>query len=274
MRICVSLLLVIGLTACQARKPKAGDPCKIADDKTTFCSDAKTALVCQAGKRIEIQCRGAKGCAGGENATCDTSLAKEGDACIAASDYVGGTARVCSEDRASLLRCTEGKLEVDLRCRGAKGCDPAVSHLEHTVDYGCDRTIGEVGDACNTRGSAHESLGACSADKKSVVVCDKDQNGKLVTSKVCAGPKGCRVGHLSGSPDLPAPVCDRGSVVAGARCGKNDAAECSTDGTELLTCDQATAKYVSKPCPPKEHCAHPEGMVAWCSAKATRARAP
>lgn len=256
-------LFSFALLACEAKKPKAGDVCKIEENGSSVCADEKTALTCQAGKRIELPCRGAKGCVAG---TCDTSLSREGDRCIPVTDYVGGTARVCSEDKASVLRCTDGKLELDLRCRGPKGCDPAQSHLERSVDLACDRTVGEVGDPCNTRGWASEAIGACGVDKKSVVVCDKDENGKLVLSRVCAGPKGCTVGILSNTT-IPAPVCDRGPVVAGGACGKDDAAECSADAKQLLSCDRATGKYAGQPCAANETCVHPDGLVARCSAK-------
>lgn len=204
----VMLVSVMAVLSCEAKKPKVGAVCAIEQEGTFVCADAKTGLVCQASRRREIPCRGPKGCAGEKNASCDTSLAREGDACVEAGDTVGGTLRVCSENKSALLACRDGHRTLDLRCRGPKGCDPTKPHPENGPDDACDRSLGEVGDACNTRGWDGESLGACSVDKKALLKCDKDENGKLVVSRVCDGPKGCAVGHLGGDPLIPMPVCD------------------------------------------------------------------
>jgi hypothetical protein len=263
----LAFLALLLLAACTKKKPNAGDVCKIEDEGTIVCADVNTALRCVASRRVAISCRGPHGCTGdGQAATCDTSLGREGDACVADAPS-GFVAKLpCAEDKSAVLRCRDGKLALDLRCRGPKGCDPRAMHLDRDRDFDCDRTIGAVGDACNTRGYMSDSLGACSVDGKSALACDKDKNGSFVVSQVCGGPNGCRVGHLKDS-DIPAPLCDRAGFAAAAPCGKDDPDECSADATALLTCDHKMAAYTSKPCGPKEVCVHEHGFTAWCRAK-------
>src|SRR3974390_2545490 len=203
MLVVVAVSIVLG--ACATKKPKVGDYCKSEDEDTMVCAGAATALLCHASRRVELACRGPKGCAGTDHATCDRSLGREGDPCGSQDVDI-----MCTEDKGATLLCKNGKLTVDLRCRGPKACDPTTND--------CDRSIGEVGDTCDVQRWYKDMRGACTADGKASLRCDKDA-GKLFMSWYCGGPKGCQSGKLESS-------CDRGNFAAGAPCGKNDWGEC------------------------------------------------
>jgi len=81
----------------------------------------------------------------------------------------------CSSDGAALLRCKSGTMVERSRCRGAKGCVVIAGTPT------CDRTVAEVGDACDA-----ESETACTPKGDAVVQC----RGKtMIQTTVC----NCRV---------------------------------------------------------------------------------
>ena len=196
-----AVVVVAILAACTPKKPKAGDVCGAADEGTYVCTSATTALLCKGERRVDRECRGPKGCA---NAACDRSVGREGDACSEANaGYYDTHDTVCSENKAALLSCRDGKLALDTPCRGPKGCTGA-----GPVWLGsCDQTFGEAGDPCNRHLETSNTLGACSVDKTTKLACDADgvgKVGKLVVKKTCP-VKGCELGR---DPSFPVPVCD------------------------------------------------------------------
>jgi hypothetical protein len=263
MRAWVAVWLFVLVAGCKTT-PKAGDVCKIEEEGTFVCADATTALRCVGTKRVSLPCRGPKGCAAGVGAICDTSLGREGDACVESATTRRDSFLTCSEDKSAVLRCKDKKLVFDLRCRGPKGCDPKVT-LGDVSDHGCDRTIAAVGDACNTRVTSSGASGVCSVDGKNVLMCDKDENGAFIVSRVCGGPAGCKVGPLVGA-DYSAPACDHAGVAAGSPCAKDDPRACSADGA-LLACDVKSGRYAVEPCPKKMRCVQAEGTNASCKPK-------
>ncbi len=264
----IALLVAALVVGACTPKTKAGDVCGAQDEDTVVCADTTSALYCKAGRRMSIPCRGPSGCKTGEQrSTCDATVGMEGDACVTQTfgpiiSLVCGITSANATESHAILRCEEGKLVVDQRCRGPKGCDLKKAHSAiQSKDFGCDRSVGDVGDACNTRGHLSDVYGACSADKKAELECDKDESGKLVVAHYCIGPKGCTSG---GPPDWPAPLCDRTGLTQGSQCGRDDEGECSPDGTALLVCDHATATYTSHACTSR-HCVHEQGMLAACN---------
>ena len=207
---CLAIVVASILAACTPKKPQAGDVCGAAEEGAYVCTSGTTALVCKGERLAHRECRGPKGCTGGEHATCDRTIGREGDACSEPNAGYYDTADVvCSENRSALLACRDGKLALDTPCRGPKGCTGEGQPVSRSS---CDQTLGEVGDPCNRHLETSNTLGACSVDKKSSLLCDHEYElGKLVVNKTCSGAKGCEVGHLGGDALIPMPVCDPGN---------------------------------------------------------------
>jgi len=104
---------------CDITGNAAGDLCSTDDEGNTACSaDGKTQIECKGGKYAVQQCRGPDGCKqNGLLANCDVSIAQLGDAC---EGVTGGYA--CSVDKKALLKCKNGKFEVDEQCPAGKPC--------------------------------------------------------------------------------------------------------------------------------------------------------
>lgn len=247
-------VLLLVLAACTPKRPKAGDVCTIEDENRMICSDPATALRCSAGKLEALPCAGPNGCAVAEHqrVDCDRRFDREGEACLlegAKGDYL------CSLDQQTLLRCEQGRFARHLECRGPMGSHAAKPHHGYDLLAGCDRSVGAAGDACNVRRERSETLGGtCSVDGKQQLVCDKDEDGRLVTSRLCSG--GCTIGGSDSS--FPMPVCNPGGLSPGARCARNDTVECSHDSGAVLTCDPARGQYATTTTfPPKTRCSYP-----------------
>lgn len=221
--------------------------CAIAEEgKLVVCLDPQTAGLCTNLRTSSIPCRGKQGCrpAGERGASCDPSLGREGDPCFVDRAFASGPpGEVCSEDGKAKLVCREGKVALVELCRGAKACTTAPGAFSGAT---CDRTRAEVGDPCN-HGSHHEGMGTCSLDGKSVLQCDRDEDGKFAVSRVCSGPKGCTTVDS-------APACDASVAEAGAVCGKDDQnrVTCGADGT-VVRCTDGTWKK-ERDCAKGTHC--------------------
>ncbi len=96
-----------------------GDPCSTDDESSTMCgADGKSQVECKGGKYQVHPCRGPDGCKQtGVTANCDVSIAQVGDAC---EGVTGGYA--CSVDKKALLKCKNGKFEVEEQCPAGKPC--------------------------------------------------------------------------------------------------------------------------------------------------------
>jgi hypothetical protein len=260
-----ALLALLASIGCANKKPpKPGDACKIEEEGSLVCQDAMTALLCRASRRTAIACRGPKGCGGEQHPTCDATLAREGDPCHEVAPPWSGveaSGGACSEDRTELLACEKGSFVLAMHCRGSKGCDPGVS--SPLLDpHACDRSVVQLGDECNVSSGyarRHDNLDECTVDGKAAATCDTNDNGKFVVNRMCVGPNGCRVGHLSGMPEAPMAVCDLSVVPEGAPCGAGDINRltCSSDGALLLRCDREKHAFEKEEaCGPKRRC-HP-----------------
>lgn len=204
-------LLVLTLTALlvAACGKRAGGSCKGSE---ATCRDDKTALACHGGRFVEVACRGPAGCAkyrGG--ASCDTSVASAGEACMGEDDEYA-----CSPDGRRALVCKGGQFQLYLECRGAQGC--AMSGR----DVSCDTSIARVADPCKAQGAL-----ACDEERKQLLVC---RHGKMELSRHCRGPGAC-------SEKGDAPSCDESLALPGDPCTVPGQVACSVDGRSELVCE-------------------------------------
>jgi hypothetical protein len=132
---------------------------------------------------------------------------KAGDSCTK------GTAS-CLNDKAQLT-CQVDKF-IESPCAGPKGCRTEADKVL------CDVSGNKAGDACSTD---DEGNGACTADGKSMVSCEK---GKYTVTQ-CLGAAGCKD---TGSGF----TCDRSVATDGEPCSKDGTSACSVDGTVMLVC--------------------------------------
>jgi len=136
------------------------------------CSAERTELlVCDARRwRVAGKCAGAEHCVSSTSKIkCDDTIADVGSPCEGDGD------KACSANGSALLECTRATMIVTSPCRGPKGC---------VVNAGvptCDRTIAEVGDACDADGEV-----ACTSKGDAVLQC---RDKKMQQTTVC----NCRV---------------------------------------------------------------------------------
>jgi hypothetical protein len=153
------------------------DPCSIPD--AIACSvDHKEALRC-VNRRFVLDetCKGPTGCkvASPAKISCDNNVADVNDPCQLEGDYA------CTTDRSLALRCERHTMRPLNTCRGPKQCVILPRPNTDRVDFSCDDSIAEEGDACDTNGEE-----ACTMDRKGMFVCRGNKFGSL---KPCAG--GC-----------------------------------------------------------------------------------
>src|SRR5438477_616006 len=104
----VLVLLVVTFLAC---KPKVGGRCHKGARR---CVDAHTSLYCENGAWQLDACKGSNGCKeeSGQDAWCDSSGAlDEGAPCMLRR-------HACSADGKAKLKCENGKLAIERRCKG------------------------------------------------------------------------------------------------------------------------------------------------------------
>lgn len=227
-------IVAASLVALAACTPKAGGTCK-AEGKE-FCEGKNAGLVCSGAKWEAIKCKGPKGCAPAGDGECDQSVADEGDRCGLETDHA------CSADKKFVVACKNKKWTKVSACPGPAGCERV------DKDVKCDNSVAAIGDACVV-----EKDYACTADKKSTVVC---KGGKFEAGTPCKGPKGCAV--------TPGKVhCDDSVADLGDPCekkGDGDKYACATDAKSALKCDGG--KFVlQEKCKGKDTCkVLPEGV--------------
>jgi hypothetical protein len=164
--------------ACDNSLATAADGCETNDD--VACSvDKKAALECHTNTfAVGSTCKGPKGCTiADDKISCDNDISDEGDACHFDDDYA------CTTDKQLVLRCKDKKMLAYNACRGPNGCVIKEEPVEHKIEFDCDDSVAQIGDACDT-----ESEEACTADKKSLLIC---KTAKFVAHKTCSGPQGC-----------------------------------------------------------------------------------
>jgi hypothetical protein len=109
-----------GRALCDTSIAEPGDACQ--GDNLKACSaDGSQVLICkQHTMQRFYQCRGASGCASsGGKLTCDTSVAKLGDAC---DKKLEGQAFSCTPDGREILVCKGGAFVLDETCKVGQKC--------------------------------------------------------------------------------------------------------------------------------------------------------
>lgn len=164
--------------ACDNSLATAADGCEQNDD-VACAADKKAALECHSNKfEVGSTCKGPKGCTiADDKISCDNDIADEGDACHFDNDYA------CTTDKQLVLRCTANKMVAYNACRGPNACVIKEEPVEHKIEFDCDDSVAQLGDACDT-----ENEEACSTDKKALLIC---KGAKFSAHKTCAGPQGC-----------------------------------------------------------------------------------
>ena len=191
-----------GTLTCNNDLAAAKDGCALVGD-AACTKDNHAALQCGADNKFAVveTCKGARGCSiSGDRIDCDNDTSDIGDPCRVAGDYA------CTPDKGLALRCDDHKMAPLNTCRGPKACRVIELPQEHRVDFVCDDSKAEEGDACDTNGEE-----ACSMDQKSLYVC---KSNKFASSRACSGSAGCTyeergdkytcdVGPAAGAKALP-----------------------------------------------------------------------
>ena len=166
-----------GDTVCDHSVAESSDGCTINDDHS--CAPDKKSMVRCSKYRYSVvaTCLGPEGCVRADKeAKCDNSAAEVNDLCTQEADLA------CSLDAKSTLACKNGKMTLDLPCKGKKGCSVAGTSVR------CDDSVSDLDDPCaSTPGKDHY---ACASDQKSLLRCDR---GKFVQSDKCLGAKTCKL---------------------------------------------------------------------------------
>jgi hypothetical protein len=153
------------------------DSCN-APDAIACTPDHKEALRC-ANKRFVLDetCKGPTGCKidSSQKISCDNDIADVNDPCHFVGDYA------CTTDKSLVLKCVANKMVPLNTCRGPKQCRILQVPKQDKVEFLCDDSVAQDGDACDTNGEE-----ACSMDKKGMFVCAGNKFGSL---KGCPG--GC-----------------------------------------------------------------------------------
>lgn len=208
----VAALLV---SAC---KPKPGAKC--GKEGETVCAGDKAALICSGEKWVALACRGLSGCIA---SSCSNEGFFEGEPCIEDG------ASSCRADGKAMLKCAARRWAKTSDCRGPRGCAGSASGAS------CDMATAEPGDLCSPD---NEGNGACSVDKKELLVCT---GGKMSPYTPCRGPNGCR-------PAGAKLDCDTTIGRLGDACHPDGDTSCSEDKQQQLKCAGATVT-LDKPCP-------------------------
>ena len=109
-----------GRALCDTSLAEPGDVCH--DENLKACSgDGSQVLICKQGTMQRFYlCRGAAGCASGAGKlSCDTSIAKLGDAC---DKKLEGQAFSCTPDAGEILVCKGGAFALDQTCKAGQKC--------------------------------------------------------------------------------------------------------------------------------------------------------
>jgi len=166
------------VVTCDDTIAQLGDGCD--EENEVACQpDKKAALECHGGVFVVGEtCKGPRGCTvDGEKISCDNDVADENDPCHFDGDFA------CASDKKMVFKCVGKKMTPLNSCRGPKGCRVFELPLEKKVDFSCDDSVANLGDACDESGEH-----ACTMDKTAIMVCT---NAKFTALKTCSGPKAC-----------------------------------------------------------------------------------
>jgi hypothetical protein len=162
---------------CDESVASEGDACN-SPEAIACAPDHKEALRCT-NKRFVLDetCKGPTGCKidGAQKIVCDNDIADVGDPCHFLGDYA------CTTDRSLVMRCDANKMTPLNTCRGPKQCKILTVPRQDKVEFACDDSVAQEGDACDTNGEE-----ACTMDKKGVLVC---KGNKFGSQRPCPG--GC-----------------------------------------------------------------------------------
>lgn len=109
-----------GRALCDTSLAEPGDVCH--DENLKACSsDGAQVLICKQGTMQRFYaCRGEGGCAAtGGKLSCDTSVAKQGDAC---DKKLEGQAFSCTPDKTAILVCKGGAFSLVETCKSGQKC--------------------------------------------------------------------------------------------------------------------------------------------------------
>ena len=232
----VSLAFLAALVTAEGGcKPKAGATCSAGQ---VACSEAKMGLFCGAdGTYHDMTCSGPTGCqqsgAAAGQVNCDNGIAAVGDGCNTPDDAA------CSLDYKAALLCKSGAFAVAETCKGPGACKVSGDTIT------CDNDVSDPGDLCRTPGDY-----ACTADRGSVLRCDRGKMGILNT---CRGPKACAIVNHAAENKVEF-VCDDSLALEGDPCDTNGEEACSMDKKSILVC---AANKFGKP----KACNGPTGCV-------------
>ena len=224
-------------------KPKAGKKCAAGGDD---CKSESVGLLCVDGAIVEVPCKGVGGCGNGSimgilntggPITCAHDKSDVGDACE--KDDMAA----CSADNKKMLRCTKGKWVEEMDCSGAKGC------IYNVDGVSCTGGVSKEGDKCQ-----QENAGACSPDKKSLLIC---QDGVFVIGSTCRGQNGCQLAGDSIKCDTSlakdGDACDEGEDDGKAACATDKKSKLVCKGgkfTKVSDCSKCTAAFDKVECEP------------------------
>lgn len=110
-----------GRALCDGSLAEPGDPCR--GENVKACSvDSTQVLICKQGVMQRFyQCRGKGGCTSQANKlTCDTSLARLGDAC---DQKLEGQAFACTPEKTAVLSCKGGAFVLEQSCKSGQVCE-------------------------------------------------------------------------------------------------------------------------------------------------------
>jgi hypothetical protein len=121
----------------------------------------------------------------------------------------------CEDEKVGLFCAPDGTFRT-MTCAGTDGCKQSGATVT------CDNSIAAVNDGCDTPGDA-----ACSADKKSALICTHAVFG---VGETCKGPGGCKI-------QGDTITCDNDVSDLGDPCRTIGDYACTSDKSMVLRCD-------------------------------------
>ena len=150
---------------CDTSIAAANDECEA--DEAACSADGQSMLTCTNGRMAAgSPCRGANHCqVQGNRINCDASVTEVGDAC----DSDAGAS--CSADGQNLMHCVDGRIAVQVPCRGPQHCRVSGRNID------CDTSLAQVGDPCEG------SNATCRMDGLALLECS---GGVYAQTRECA----------------------------------------------------------------------------------------